>query len=106
MDFGGLAAPDPSTLLRLADLLEAGLLVPPLSALSLRDHIGAAHADAVARCFGELSQRDMPPGHIALLVRAFAAGAQADLGSSLPVEMVVSGPDATGGARDTGVVMR
>ena len=106
MEFDALAAADRQDLIRLADLLETGLLSPPLSGLSLRDHIAAAHADAVARCFGELTQRDMPPAHIALLLRAFAAGAQSAGGSSLPVEVVVSGPDATGGARDTGVVMR
>ena len=106
MEFDALAAADRQDLIRLADLLETGLLSPPLSALSLRDHIAAAHADAVAQCFGELTQRDMPPGHIALLLRAFAAGAKSAGGSSLPVEVVVSGPDATGGTRDTGVVMR
>ncbi len=106
MDFDALAAADRQDLIRLADLLEAGLLAPPWGALSLRDHIAAAHADAVARCFGELSERDMPPGHVALLLRAFAAGAQAAGGSSWPVELVVSGPDVTGGARDTGVVVR
>ncbi len=106
MKFDALVAADRQDLIRLAGLLEAGLLSPPFSALSLCDHIAAAHADAVARCFGELSQRDMPPSHIALLLRAFAAGAQAAGGSSLPVEVVVSGPDAAGGARDTGVVMR
>ena len=106
MEFDALAAADRQDLIRLADLLETGLLLPPLSALSLRDHTAVAHADAVAQCLGELTQRDMPPGHIALLLRAFAAGAQSASGSSLPVEVVVSGPDATDGARDTGVVMR
>ena len=77
-----------------------------MKTLSLRDHIAAAHAVPIAQCLGELIARDMPPLHIALMLRAFAAGAQAARGSSLPVEMVVSGPDATGGARDTGVVMR
>ncbi len=106
MRFDALAAADRQDLVRLADLLEAGLLTPPMTALSLRDHMAAAHAATVAQCLGELTQRDMPPGHIALLLRAFAAGAQSTGGSSLPVEVVVSGPDTTGGARDTGVVMR
>ncbi len=106
MEFDALATVDRQDLVRLAGLLEAGLLSPPLSALSLRDHIAATHGDAVARCFGELSQRDIPPGHIALLLRAFVAGVQWAGDSSLPIEVVVSGPDATGGARDTGVVMR
>ena len=106
MEFDALAAADLQDLIRLADLMETGLLSPPLSALSLRDHIAAAHAVPIAQCLGELIARDMPPLHIALLLRAFAAGAQAAAGSSLLVEVVVSGPDATGGARDTGVVMR
>ena len=106
MEFSALAAADRQDLVRLADLLEAGLLTPPPSALSLRDHIAAAHADAVAQSLGELVARDMPPAHIALLLRAFAAGVQAADASSSSVEVVVSGPDAAGGARDTGVVMR
>ena len=101
MEFDALAAADRKDLARLAELLEAGLLSPPLSALSLRDHIAAAHADPVARCFAEFSQ-DVPPGHIALLLRAFVAGAQSADGSSLPVDVVPSGPDATGGSRNTG----
>lgn len=106
MEFDALATVDRQDLVRLAGLLEAGLLSPPLTVLSLRDHISAVHADAMARCFGELTQRDVPPAHIALLLRAFAAGSQAAVSTSWPVEVVVSGPDATGGARDTGVVMR
>ncbi len=106
MEFGALAAADRQDLIRLADLLEAGLLTPPLSALSLRDHIAAVQAAPLAQCLGALLARDMPPAHIALLLRAFATGAQAAAGSSSPVEVVVSGPDAAGGARDTGVVLR
>ena len=106
MEFTGLATLDRSNLLRLADLLEGGLLAPPLSALTLRDHIPVAHAAPVAQCLGDLTRRDMPPAHIALVLRAFAAGRHASDDSATPVEVVVSGPDATGGARDTGVVMR
>lgn len=106
MEFGVLAAASRQDLVRLAELLEAGLLTPPLSELSLRDHIAAAHAAPLAQCLGELVARDMPPAHIALLLRAFAAGVQVADDSSASVELVVSGPDATGGARDTGVVMR
>ena len=50
MEFGALAAAGRQDLVRLADLLEAGLLTPPPSALSLRDHIGAAHAAPLAQC--------------------------------------------------------
>ena len=106
MHFGGLAALDRNHLHRLADLLEAGLLSPPISALTLRDHIPDAQAAPVAECMGELVERDMVPAHIALLLRAFATGTQVAGDATTPVEVVVSGPDATGGARDTGVVMR
>lgn len=105
-DFDGLAVSDRSDLLRLADLLEADLLTPPLSVLALRDHIAAAPAASVAQCLAELASRDMSPAHMALLLRAFAAGRQTTDGTSTPVEVVISGPDAAGGARDTGVVMR
>ena len=106
MEFSRLAALDRNDLLRLADLLEAGLLAPPLSALTLRDHIPNVHAAPVAQCLGELTRRDMPPAHIALLLRAFVAGSQAAGDVPEPVEVVISGPDATGDARDTGVVIR
>ena len=106
MEFEALAAADRQDLVRLADLLEAGLLIPPVSALSLRDHMAAARAESVSECLAKLGDEGIPPAHIALILRAFAAGAEAAGGSSLPVELVVSGPDATGGARDTGVVMR
>ena len=106
MKFDALAAADRQDLVRLADLLEAGLLTPPMTALSLSDHMVVAHAATVAQCLEELGADAMPPAHIALVLRAFAAGGQAAGSSALPVEMVVSGPDATGGARDTGVVMR
>ncbi len=105
-DFDALATVDRQDLLRLADLLEAGLLTPPFSPLALRNHIPAAHADAVVQCFGELSKQDVPATHNALLLRAFAAGLQARSRFSAPIELVISGPDSTGGARDTGVVMR
>lgn len=106
MEFNALTALDRNELIRLADLMEAGLLLPPLSALSLRDHIADIHAAPVAECLGELIRRDMQPTHIALLLRAFVAGAKIASDAAVPVEVVVSGPDAVGGSRDTGVVMR
>lgn len=106
IELGGLALTDRNDLLRLADLLEAGLLAPPLSALSLREHIPDSHATLVAQCLEELVKRGLPPAHVALVLRAFAAGSEARGEASAPIEIVVSGPDATGGARDTGVVMR
>jgi len=106
MNFDILADADLQDLTRLADLLEAGLLTPPMSALSLRDHITAAKAAPVSQFIGELVARDMTSTQTALLLRAFAAGAQSAGASSSPVEVVVSGLDATDSARDTGVVVR
>ena len=106
MEFNALAALDRNALIRLADLLDASLLTPPFSSLSLRDHIADVHAVPVAECLGKLFQRDMQPNHIALLLRAFAAGTTTADDAIVPVEVVVSGPDAVGGARDTGVVIR
>ena len=106
MKFDALAAADPQDLVRLAELLDAGLLTPALSALSLRDHMAAAHAAPVARCIERISADGVPSAHIALILRAFAAGTQAADESSTSIEVVVSGPDAIGGVRDTGVVVR
>ena len=106
MNLGALAAVDTKDLARLADLLDAGFLAPPLSELSLRDHVATSHARPLSSCLEELAAQDLAPSHIALLLRAFVAGTLSAGHSSLPVEVVVSGPDATGSARDTGVVMR
>lgn len=106
MDFDALAAAHCNDLLHLAELLDAGLLTPPISVLALRDHVQEAHAPPLAQCFGELARRSMQPQHIALLLRAFAAGARPIEDASPRVEIVVSGPDASSGARDTGVVTR
>ena len=106
MDFGGLSGVDRSDLLRLADLLDAGLLKPPLQTLTLREHVAAASAAPLAECLAELTRQELPAAHMALVLRAFVDGARGTAGAAMPVEIVVSGPDATGGARDTGVVMR
>ena len=106
MDFGALAAVGRSDLLRLAELLEAELLELPMGALSLRDCIPGAHAEEVARFIGSLSDRGESAAGIALLLRAFADGRAAGGDGIRPVEVVASGPDAAGGVRDTGVVLR
>ena len=106
IDFGVLRALRRDDLLRLADLLDASLLTPPYGVLALRDHIPDECATVIAQCLGDLSRQDMRPRQIALLLRAYAAGAQSPNDVSPRVEVVVSGPDSSGGARDTGVVTR
>ena len=105
MDFVALAALDGNALTRLAELLEVGLLKPPLSALTLQGHVPGAHVGALSGCLDDLARRGMPPDHVAAVLRAFAAGRRAS-GVSAPIEVVVSGPDAAAAARDTGVVVR
>ena len=104
--FDPLAALDGNQPSRLAELLEAGLLTPPFSALTLRNHIAAPHAEAVSQLLATLARQGMTPDRIALLLRAFAAGRHAAADPAPPVEVVVTGPDTTATARDTGVVMR
>ena len=105
--FAPLAALDGRLLLAFAELLEADLLPPAASALALRDHIPEPLAHTLADWLAELAQRDLTPAQIGLLLRAFAAGREAaPQNAPTPVDVVVSGPDATGRARDTGVVMR
>ena len=97
---------DRQDIIRLADLLEAGLLTPPITALSLRDHFATTHAESVAQCIKKLGNEGVPPNQVSVVLRAFVAGAQTAAKHSLTVEIVTSGPDATGSARDTGVVVR
>ena len=105
MDFAALAALDGNDLTRLAALLEAGLLKPPLGVLTLQGHVPGAHTGALSECLEDLACQGMPPDHVAAVLRAFAAGRQAG-GVSAPLEVVVSGPDAAATARNTGVVVR
>ena len=101
-----LNAMDRSSLIRLADLLEANLLAPPFGELTLRNHIAESHVTSVSACLVELTHRDASPSQIALVLRAFAAGREVDRDISELIDVVVSGPDATAAARDTGVVIR
>ena len=101
-----LNAMDRSSLIRLADLLEANLLAPPFGDLTLQDHIAESHVTSVSACLVELTRRDASPSQIALVLRAFAAGREVDRDVSELIDVVVSGPDAAAAARDTGVVIR
>ena len=106
IEFSTLAVLDQTNLIRLAELLEVGLLAPPFSVLALRDHIPAAHVASVSECLDELTQRQTSPAQIALMLRSFAAGTRVHRDISELVDVVVSGPDPSAERRDTGVVMR
>lgn len=93
---------DRAGLVRLAEILEAGLLAPPFRALALRQHLPDAAVEPVSTCLNGLARKDMSPAQIALVLRAFAAARQPEPS----IDLVVSGPDVPAAARDTGVVTR
>ena len=106
MQLDPLNALDRSSLIRLADLLDANLLVPPFGELALQDYVGENRAEAVSECLVALTRAEASPPQIALIIRAFAAGRDVEPDVSELVDVVVSGPDVSAAARDTGVVMR
>lgn len=105
-DFDTLAGTSTDELLRVANLIEAGLLTFPPDALALRDHVSQKQVANLAECLAKLARQDMRSEQVALLLRAYAAGRKSTDHVIQPIEIVVSGPDVAGGARDTGVVMR
>ena len=106
IEFTALAEIDRNNLIRLAELLEAGLLAPPFGALTLREHIPTAHVDSISACLDDIAQQQTSPAQMALVLRSFAAGTQVNRDMSQSIDVVVSGPDPSAAARDTGVVMR
>ena len=106
IEFDALHNLDRPSLIRLAELLEANLLAPPFSKLTLRDHVAEASVAAVSACLNELDRRLAPPAQIALVLRSFAAGRQMNRSVSELIDVVVSGPNVTEATRNTGVVMR
>ena len=104
--FSELACLDRNDLVRLAELLEAGLLEPPFGPLTLANHVAPRLTETVSECLETLTRRDLSPNQMSLVLRAFVAGRQAAEAESPTFEVVVSGPDASATARDTGVVMR
>ena len=91
---------------RLAQMLEAGLLTPPYSALSLDGLIAQPHCEILSAFLTQLAQRLESPRQIGLVLRSFAAGRGYTKQPFDNIDVVVSGPDASSIARDTGVVMR
>ena len=106
MDLARLADLDQASLYRLATLLEVGLLTPPYGDLILRDYVSENHAVGISSLLSSLNVQGLPPAHIALTLRAFAAGRDVNRDVSESVDVVVSGPDVTLASRDTGVVVR
>ncbi len=93
-------------MLRLADLIDAGLVSPPFHELTLREYLADVSAGSIAECLEGFVRQGMSSAHIARLLRAFAAGQQVSSDPSTFIDVVISGPDMGGSARDTGVVIR
>ena len=101
-----LNALDRRSLVRLAELLESDLLTPPFSEVTLRNLIDEANVGSVSDLLSGLSRERLSPNQIALVIRAFNAGREFNPTLTSVVDVVVSGPDVTATARDTGVVTR
>jgi phosphatidylserine/phosphatidylglycerophosphate/cardiolipin synthase-like enzyme len=91
-----------SALEDLARALEAGHLPRNTSAFQIQRSVSTVDGQA-AEEFTELLQSGFQPRHAGLLLATIVAERRRP-GSM--IEVVTSGPDATGGTRDTGVVMR
>ena len=105
-DIDILNALDRSGLFRLAGMLESNLLTPPFSEFTLRNLIDGAHVASVSGLLNCLSEEGYSPNQLALVIRAFSAGRESNPTLSSVIDVVVSGPDVTATARDTGVVTR
>ena len=60
----------------------------------------------MAACLAEIAQVAKRPNQMALVLRAYAEGSHVGRDTSEAIDLVVSGPDPSEAARDTGVVMR
>ena len=104
--FDALSGLDSAIVNRLAELIEADLLTPPFTRLTVGDHVPTPRAEAVSRSLNDIASRQASAAQTALVLRAFAAGTTVKKDTSEAIQVVVSGPDPSGSARDTGVVMR
>ncbi|MDE0164742.1 MAG: DISARM system phospholipase D-like protein DrmC [Bryobacterales bacterium] len=105
-EFHALSELERDDLIRLAELLEAGLLKPPLGPLTLRNQVAVSQVEPITRWFEDLSRYELTSEQMALVLRAFTAGSSTGSKAAASVEIVVSGPDATLMARNTSVVIR
>lgn len=72
--FGALQGLDTTTLIRLAELPEAGLLTRPFGRLTIEEHVPKAQTETVAACLEATAADESPEQQTALAIRAFAAG--------------------------------
>jgi phosphatidylserine/phosphatidylglycerophosphate/cardiolipin synthase-like enzyme len=86
----------------LARVLDGGHLSVEASAFQIQRTVRAVQGQA-AEELAELLRSGLQPRHAALLLAIIVAERQ---GPGCSLEVVTSGPDATGATRDTGVVMR
>lgn len=106
IDFDLLNDVDAQSLSRLALMLRSGLMVPPFTELGLQGLLAQNQTTRVSTVLNQLAHEIDSPGSIGLALQSFAAGKGGSVSASDIIDVVVSGPDATSTARDTGVVVR
>ena len=106
IEFDTLDSIDGRNLTRLAQMLESGLLTPPFTALGIRGIVAQDQAATIAAFLNQLAERTGSTQSIGLVLRALMAGKGYSRSPAEIIDVVVSGPDVSSTARDTGVVMR
>ena len=106
IEFDILNDVDGQSLSALAQMLESGLLTPPFTALGLRGIVAQNQTAPTADLLNQLARRTKSEQDVGLLLRSFIAGKGYAQTPSEIIDVVVSGPDVSSTARDTGVVMR
>lgn len=106
IDFDILNEIDERSLSRLAQMLDSGLLAPPFTALGIRGIVAHSQATIIAALLNQLSERTGSTQSIGLVLQTFVAGKGYSRSPAEIIDVVVSGPDVSATARDTGVVMR
>jgi phosphatidylserine/phosphatidylglycerophosphate/cardiolipin synthase-like enzyme len=97
---------EPETLETLADAIRTRRLVSPFGVLGVQRIVPAANAGPVATDLAALEEMGLPPDALAILLSALAVERRHVAATRDHVEVVVTGPDLDGNARDTAVVVR
>jgi phosphatidylserine/phosphatidylglycerophosphate/cardiolipin synthase-like enzyme len=97
---------EPETLDTLADAIRTRRLVSPFGVLGIQRIVDAANAGSVATDLAALAAMGLPPDALAILLTALALERRHAEAPNDHVEVVVTGPDLDGNARNTAVVVQ
>ncbi len=91
----------------LIDALGNRRVAPPYSALLVRGYVSASQATEVATALSGMAEAGFTEKQVAIALRMIVDDRDGGGGRDLPIDLVVSGPEAPGVAnRDTAVVVR